>query len=78
MSSKTGSHAPLYCTGIGKILLAGMKESELQKYLKKVDFIKYTSNTLNSIQELLNEIDIIRRDGYAEDREEHEDRNNFV
>ena len=73
MSSKTGSHAPLYCTGIGKVLLAGMPEQELHEYLKTVRFVKYTRHTLPGIQELLNELDLIKEKGYAEDREEHED-----
>ncbi len=73
MSSKTGSHAPLYCTGIGKVLLAGMPEKQLHEYIKTTRFIKYTKNTIAGVQELLQEIDNIRIEGYAEDREEHED-----
>ena len=73
MSSRTGSHAPLYCTGIGKVLLAGMSDARLREYLKTVRFVKYTDHTLPGIQELLAEIDEIKQNGYAEDREEHED-----
>jgi len=73
MSSKTGSHAPLYCTGIGKVLLSGMSEGEFREYIKTVKFFKYTESTISGIQELLTEIDMIRERGYAEDREEHED-----
>jgi len=73
MSSKPGSHAPLYCTGIGKVLLSGMPDSQLRDYLKTVRFVKYTGNTLPGIQELFSEIDEIKQQGYAEDREEHEE-----
>ncbi|MBI9101567.1 MAG: IclR family transcriptional regulator [Spirochaetales bacterium] len=73
MGSKTGSHAPLYCTGIGKVLLSGMDEIRFREYIKTVQFVKYTGNTISGIQELMNEIDIIREQGYAEDREEHEE-----
>ncbi|MBI9107459.1 MAG: IclR family transcriptional regulator [Spirochaetales bacterium] len=73
MNSKTGSHAPLYCTGIGKVLLSGMSDGQLHDYIKTVRFIKYTENTIAGIQELLSEIDEIRQQGYAEDREEHEE-----
>lgn len=73
MSSKEGGHAPLYCTAIGKVLLAGMQEKQLMEYLKTVRFIKYTKNTLEGPQELLKELDIIRAQLWAEDREEHEE-----
>jgi len=72
MSSRTGSHAPLYCTGIGKVLLSGMSDPQFRDYVKSLRFIEYTANTLGSVQELLREIDLIRQQGYAEDREEHE------
>ncbi|MDC7227245.1 MAG: IclR family transcriptional regulator [Spirochaetales bacterium] len=73
MSSKTGSHAPLYCTGIGKVLLSGMSDAQLREYLRTVRFVKYTEHTLPGAPELLNEIDDIKKRGFAEDREEHED-----
>lgn len=73
MSSKTGSHAPLYCTGIGKVLLSGMPERQLMEYLKNTRFIKYTDHTIPGARELLAEIDTIKKQGFAEDKEEHED-----
>jgi IclR family KDG regulon transcriptional repressor len=73
MTSKTGSHAPLYCTGIGKVLLSGMPSSQLDEYIRKVRFVKYTANTLPGASELLSELEDIKRQGFAEDREEHED-----
>jgi DNA-binding IclR family transcriptional regulator len=73
MSSRTGSHAPLYCTGIGKVLLSGMSDSQFRDYLKTARFVKYTEYTLDGAQELLTEIDEIKKRGYAEDREEHEE-----
>ncbi|HAK46043.1 MAG TPA: hypothetical protein DCO79_09030 [Spirochaeta sp.] len=73
MSSKAGSHAPLYCTGIGKVLLAGMAEEQFRDYLKTVRFISYTEHTLRDASELITELDDIKFRGFAEDREEHED-----
>ncbi|MDC7125718.1 MAG: IclR family transcriptional regulator [Spirochaetales bacterium] len=73
MNSKTGNHAPLYCTGIGKVLLTGMPEHQLMEYLKNTKFVKYTQFTVSGIQELLTELDLIKQQGYAEDKEEHEE-----
>ena len=73
MSSRTGSHAPLYCTGIGKVLLSGMPDSQFREYLRNVRIVRYTAHTIDGVHELLEEIDTIRKLGYAEDREEHEE-----
>jgi DNA-binding IclR family transcriptional regulator len=73
MSSRPGSHAPLYCTGIGKILLSGMGDHQFRDYLKTLKFSGYTENTITDASALLTEIDRIREQGYAEDNEEHED-----
>ncbi|MBN2657600.1 MAG: IclR family transcriptional regulator [Spirochaetales bacterium] len=72
MGSRKGSKAPLYCTGIGKILLAWMEDEDFSVYLERVDFVKFTENTLTSPVELKKELDEIRKQGYAVDREEHE------
>jgi DNA-binding IclR family transcriptional regulator len=73
MSSRPGSHAPLYCTGIGKILLSGMSDHRFREYLKTLKFSEYTENTITDAAALLAEIDKIREQGYAEDNEEHEE-----
>ena len=36
---------PLYCTGNGKVLLSGMSDKELGKYLKDEKLISYTQKT---------------------------------
>ena len=72
MYSRIGRHRPLYCTAIGKILLAWLQESEVQSILKQVEFIQYTKNTLPNIDQLLNELKEVRQLGYAADQEEVE------
>jgi len=72
IGSKEGGHAPLYCTGIGKILLTGLTEEKLQEYLSVVKFTRYTEHTIADKEELIQEMKIIRKQGFAEDREEHE------
>lgn len=65
-----GAQAPAYCTGLGKAILAFLPEVELDMYLQSVEFVSFTANTLKTPEELLNEIDRIRRQGYAVDNEE--------
>ena len=66
-----GEHAPMYCTGLGKALLAFMPSEEIEKRLPD-KFIKFTENTLSSKEELLNDLHHIRERGYAIDNMEHE------
>jgi len=71
MSSRIGGTSPLYCTGVGKVLLANQSldfiESLLAKPLKR-----FTSNTIIEPSALREELTRIRAQGYALDREEHE------
>lgn len=72
MYSSIGKRAPLYCTGLGKAILAFFKERELEDYIQTVKFKKYTPNTITDPKDLLIELENIRNKGYALDLEEHE------
>ena len=73
MYSRIGLRAPLYCTGIGKVLMAWLDESEIRKHLEGETFRPRTANTIADIETYLRELGDIRRDGFGEDREEFED-----
>ncbi|UVM70108.1 MULTISPECIES: DNA-binding transcriptional regulator KdgR [Pseudomonas] len=73
MYSRIGRRAPLYCTGIGKVLMAWLEEDELLAHLAQESFERRTANTLTSVEAYLQELEIVRRQGYAEDHEEFED-----
>ena len=73
MYSRIGRRAPLYCTGIGKVLMAWLKEDELLAHLREESFERRTANTLTSIDEYLQELAVVRQQGYGEDHEEFED-----
>ncbi len=47
MYSRVGKRIPLYCTAIGKNLMADMSELELNNYFEKTDLIPFTKHTLN-------------------------------
>lgn len=72
MYSRIGRRAPLYCTGIGKAILAFMKDDEINQFLKNTKLIKFTPNTIVDSSKLWEEIKKIREKGYALDNEEHE------
>lgn len=72
MYSRIGLRAPLYCTGIGKVLMAWLDESEVLKHLEGETFQPRTANTLPNIETYIKELAEIRANGYGEDREEFE------
>lgn len=70
MYSTIGRRAPLYCTSLGKSLLAWSPDREA--LIKNMKFTKYTEKTIVSKKDLRREMDEIRLRGYSIDAEEHE------
>jgi len=73
MYSMVGKRAPLYCTGLGKAILAFLKDQEIDEFLRVVKLKKFTANTISEASSLKREIEKIRKRGYALDLEEHEE-----
>jgi DNA-binding IclR family transcriptional regulator len=71
--SKIGQRAPLYCTALGKVLLAFQPEDELKRIIHQLKLVPLTSNTITAKQKLLEELRTIRRQGYALDNREIEE-----
>ncbi len=69
--SIVGVKAPMYCTGVGKAILAYLPENVLDQVVA-AGFEKYTENTITDIVTLKNELAEIRQKGYAIDNMEHE------
>jgi len=72
MNSQVGKRRPLYCTGVGKAILAFMSEDKVARILSNIDFCKYTSHTITELQGLQEELCNIRKEGYCIDDEEIE------
>jgi len=70
--SRIGAAVPLYCTAVGKVLLAHMPDAEREDILDQIVLKRLTENTVGSLQELQAQLLRVRRDGYAFDMEEHE------
>jgi IclR family pca regulon transcriptional regulator len=65
-----GSRLPAYCTSVGKVLLAGLADDELNARLERLDLEPITRKTITSKKDLWRELMEIRKRGYAiSDRE---------
>lgn len=70
--SRIGAAVPLYCTAVGKVMLAYMPEEEQERILPEIAIKRLTANTVGNLQELKTELYRVRKNGYACDLEEHE------
>ena len=73
MYSRVGARAESYCTGVGKALIAFLTDYELERYLRKVSFMRFTPRTITTAEGLREEVARIRAQGYALDLQEHEE-----
>jgi DNA-binding IclR family transcriptional regulator len=72
MSSKIGTSNPVYCTAMGKAMLAFQPPDVAEQILQKIRFTRFTTKTLNTREALVKSLDRVRRRGYAIDDEEME------
>lgn len=72
MYSQIGKRALLHCTGVGKMILSGLPDNEINIIINETGLPKFTKNTLITKESLLKEIQLIRSRGYSIDNEEHE------
>jgi IclR family KDG regulon transcriptional repressor len=70
--SRIGAAVPLYCTAVGKIMLAYMSSEQQKQLLPQLALKRYTPNTVGNLQQLEAELHRVRKNGYACDLEEHE------
>jgi len=66
-----GERAPMYCTGLGKAMLAYLPVSEQEKYASR-KLKKFTENTITTKEALLRDLEQVRLRGYSIDNMEHE------
>lgn len=65
-----GLRVPAYISSLGKCLLMRYSHDELESVLKNCSFQKLTDNTITSMEEFHNEMNIVRQNGWAIDDEE--------
>jgi len=70
--AQVGKVAPVYCTGVGKAMLAFLAPKRMQLALRQQSYFKYTPATHGSAESLMAELEVVRCEGVAFDRQEHE------
>jgi IclR family transcriptional regulator, KDG regulon repressor len=70
--AQVGQVAPAYCTGVGKAMLAFLSPKRLELALLQQSYHRYTDSTHTSRESLVTELEQVRKDGIAYDRQEHE------
>ena len=60
-----GTRFPAYATSMGRVLLAALRDEDLEARLARAEFRKLTARTLHSAADLRVEIERVRRQGYA-------------
>jgi IclR family KDG regulon transcriptional repressor len=72
-NSQLGGPDRLHCTAVGKIILASMDVRTVSSALKKNGMARRTLRTIHDVALLEQELEQVRRRGYAVDREEYAD-----
>ena len=73
VTSQVGRISNLYCTSMGKAILANLPEGERDALLLGYDYPRYTKHTITDPHEFLHELERIRALGYSIDNEEYEE-----
>jgi len=68
--TRLGSRLPAYCTSTGQVLLAGLADQDVRRRLEGQAFDRVGPNTLETIDELMDRLEDIRRVGFAVQDEE--------
>jgi len=72
MFSDAGKVGPAYCTGVGKAILAFLREDVQSRIIAQQSFFAHTPHTLTTAEDLKEELSRIFATGFSFDKEEHE------
>lgn len=70
-ASRVGKKQPMYSTSLGKTILANLSDERVEEIVRSTEFETSTSNTITSQEELLEQLEQIRKRGYGIDDEEN-------
>jgi DNA-binding IclR family transcriptional regulator len=73
MITRVGASNPIYCTSVGKAMLAFLPEERMEEIIRRIKFERFTQRTISTLEALRVEIEKTRRRGYAIDDEEFEE-----
>lgn len=72
-TATVGSKNPMYCTSLGKVILAYSDEETREQVINRIKFVKHTGRTILNREQLLKELEAVRERGYAFDAREMEE-----
>jgi DNA-binding IclR family transcriptional regulator len=67
MTDKVGVVRPAHCTALGKVLMAHLQPSRLDRYLGASELRRFTAKTIVEREALIRELDEVRRTGIGFD-----------
>ncbi|TDF95758.1 IclR family transcriptional regulator [Paenibacillus piri] len=70
--SRIGGRVPLHSSAVGKALTAFRSAPEIEELLKGYRYVRQTASTIGDKESFLQELDGVRRQGYAVDDQENE------
>ena len=73
MVSHVGMVHPMYCSGVGKAIMAALSETEVKQIWDESIIEKRTNKTITDYDEMLRVLAEVRKNGYALDDEENEE-----
>jgi IclR family transcriptional regulator, pca regulon regulatory protein len=62
---REGAHVTAHVSSIGRVLLAGLPDRELDRYLGQAEFVRYTQHTVTDAVTLRSRLEQVRSDGWA-------------
>ena len=60
-----GSRLPAFCTSMGRVLLANLPPDELESFLARIQFTRYTDRTIVTVDKLRPILRLALRNGYS-------------
>lgn len=73
MVSRVGMIHPMYCSGVGKAIMATLPEKEVKKIWDASVIERKTDKTIVTYEDMLTTLEEVRKKGYALDDEENEE-----
>jgi IclR family acetate operon transcriptional repressor len=73
VGNRVGVHEPLYCSAVGRALLAFLPDAERERLIGRIEFVRHTPRTIGGAAALRKELARVRRDGVAIDPGEYHD-----
>jgi DNA-binding IclR family transcriptional regulator len=65
-----GVERPYNCTAVGKVLLSGFEDEKIENLSNRGVYMKMTENSITDFENLIDEVNLTRAQGWARDNEE--------